>query len=358
MRLPILLCVVLLIVLPTFAQPIDERCGSLAADDCTLLLESEQSMADLNAAAFDVTLTIDINPMLLNIPIITELVIIGDYVLNEKFNEIPDNPVQLITNWITGITSDANIILTLPTQLNNLGFDVPEEPITLDLRMVDGFGYANLVKILDSPEPTAWYGIDLITYYNEIFDLLGLSATSPLALPEEDAGVFGTVVSLGGDFTRLDDDANMVIIEGRVDGDQILADEDVREQFELGLYLGLQQQFGFYSDEELQEAANLYAEFVRFFEARTTRMIDPATGYQQQVITEIIFTPDPDIADTLNTATDPIGAAVLLEFAATITLDVRFDAFNAVAPAQTPETYELIPLDDLLPGGLNPGSGV
>jgi len=360
MRLIVMLCLsMVLMALPVAAQDDPNICGELATDDCSLLTNSQKTMTALDAAAFDINIELNAGLLFLNIPFVFSTDITGDYVLNDNYRAVSTNAVQLLTNTITGITSDVNVIITLPEQLNNLGMDIPDEPITFDLRLVDGVGYANLVKVIETTEPTAWYGIDIIAYYNEIFDLLDISATSPFTLPEDNTGTIGAIVQLGGEFSRQEDPDGFLIIEGIVTGDQILADEDLREEIELALQLTLEQQYGaFYDADELQDAAIAYTDLLQYIDIRTQRRIDPETAYLHGLSVAFNFLPDEDASNLLNQSNDPIGMSALVDFSVSFTFDLEISQFNAVDPTSTPETYELIPLDEMLPDGFNPGSGV
>lgn len=352
------LCIALF-TLPTAAQDDTEICGRLGTEDCTLLLTSQQAMSDMDAAAFDIDMELTVSPLLLNIPFVFTTTITGDYVLNEKYRALSTNVIQWVTNTFTGITSDVNVIITLPEQLNNLSPDLPEGPITFDLRLVDGIGYANIVKLIDTSEPTAWYGVDIIAYYNEIFALLDLSATSPFTMPESGTGALGALVQLGGDLTRMPDKNTFTAFEGTLNGAQLLADDALREEIEVGLLIALEQQYGaFYEDKALQEAATLYTDLLTYVDIRTERVIDPETAYLHELRVEMTFSPAEDAAQQMTTANDPIGVAILLDFNVSFAFTLAVSDFNDVQPTTTPDNYELIPLDEMLPGGFSPGSGV
>ncbi|MBZ0298877.1 MAG: hypothetical protein K8J31_04005 [Anaerolineae bacterium] len=183
-----LVLIVLLIFMsgPALAQTMPVFCGDLAEADCTLLKDSQTAMAGLHSGAAQLDVAVSVS----NIPdspfeqldfgLTGDGTFAIDPALMESMMAMQSDPSALFStpeafmDWFSqflkGFSGDLNLTLHLPAELTAMMSSedqtIPEN-LSIGLRFVDGFAYANLASIAESmPDagvPAGWVGIDLAT---------------------------------------------------------------------------------------------------------------------------------------------------------------------------------------------------
>ncbi|HLV34919.1 MAG TPA: hypothetical protein VKY59_07400 [Spirillospora sp.] len=161
-------------------------CGDLSEADCSILEAAQAAAMELHSASTEFNLAISIS----NIPYASyeelnfNLSGTGSYAVDpalmDRMMALQSDPSALFADpeglvpWfvdlIQGTSANLSLALDLPPELIEAlaseGETIPQ-PLTLELRLVDGFGYINLDDIAaalpNADIPPGWIGIDLAT---------------------------------------------------------------------------------------------------------------------------------------------------------------------------------------------------
>lgn len=167
-----------------FAQSDFVFCGDLPEEDCTLLQESQETMAALTSGVsqFDLLFSISNVP---DMPVDTltfnvngDMAYEVDPALVEQMKSLQTDPslmtgdpqamTGVLVDLISGTSADLSLTVTLPSQLVEMMSSEEQaipETISVDLRLVDGFAYVNLDDLAttmpDAGLPPGWMGVNL-----------------------------------------------------------------------------------------------------------------------------------------------------------------------------------------------------
>ncbi len=162
-----------------FAQtPMQVFCGDLSAADCTILTNSQSASKTLDSASFDLT----VNTTISNVPDMQEPVTIGitgngSYsglaaLHTGDMSMMQTDPGAFLTSLLTNFDGDLSLTVKLPPALvAEAGADMPSS-LTLQVRLVDGFGYINfdtlkaLMSDMGGMNLSGWGGLDLASLLN------------------------------------------------------------------------------------------------------------------------------------------------------------------------------------------------
>lgn len=339
------------VALPVSGQSNHDVCGTLPDTDCDLLLRSQQTMADLGSQAFLMEFDLELIEANGDEILSMRMIVDGSYVLDDQWDAPATGIVEYVANLLRGANVDMNVMILFSDEADlqdELGID---GPITFDLRLVDGFGYINIGKILGTSNPV-WYGLDLVEFFIVALDEGGISPTSPVPLGEGGGtGMLGGLVEMGGDFVRLEDADGLAHFEASVTGEQIFADDELKTEVITGIYLMLMQESGlspFYDSDELMESAEAYANIVQYLAMSSRRAIDTETGYLHRMTFTARYTPDRSIVDAFRTAPDPLFIGQELDTHFNFDFVLNNSRFNAVEPAPEPEDPIIFSVDDIM----------
>ena len=158
-------------------------CGDLAQADCDLLKQSQEAMTSLSSGTSDLELSMTIT----NLPdmptdrLAFRVTGNASYAIDPALLDSikglqndpaalfssPDRFAQWMSDLVKGISGDLTLTLELPPELTSItGWKLPEDQtLSIGLRLVDGFGYANLEDVAaampDADIPPGWIGADL-----------------------------------------------------------------------------------------------------------------------------------------------------------------------------------------------------
>ncbi len=148
-------------------------CGTLSQADCAILSQSQQAMASLDSASFDtqIDLTVSNTPDL-KAPISIHISGNGAYgglnKLRSDLTAAATDPGQLLVALLTDLKADLTITIDLPPDtMTALGVQTRDGHITVQERLVDGFGYLNLdtlQSLMSNSRMHGWYGLDLASF--------------------------------------------------------------------------------------------------------------------------------------------------------------------------------------------------
>ncbi len=212
MRKPYLIMGLLLILLmlitgpAILAQEIPVFCGELAEADCQILKDSQTAAMGLQSASMDMDMTLSIGNIPdapfenLNFRLTGNGAYAVDPALMESLMAYQDNPAAMfadpdgLSQWfadlLTGMSANLSLTLELPAEVTGM-MSTPEqtipETLSVDVVLVDGFGYINLEDVAavmpDAEIPPGWMGADLAGFMQTAIEQSGgfgdMSAMDP-----------------------------------------------------------------------------------------------------------------------------------------------------------------------------------
>jgi hypothetical protein len=186
---------VLLVLLAMVALPVSSAlaqgdwpvfCGGLSEEDCAIVEQSQIAMAELSAAAFDMSMDFGFtsdDPELDSFQI--GLAGTGAFSADPESMAMlqayePGNMADMmaeaqtmLTELLQSVSGEAGIVLTLP---EGVGAEagLPDDALTLNVVMVDGVAYLDLASLMPAEAQAesgmpAWMGLDLVGMYEAIF---------------------------------------------------------------------------------------------------------------------------------------------------------------------------------------------
>jgi hypothetical protein len=166
----LVLLTLLAFVLALFAAPAmaqDEVfCGSLAAEDCDLLLQSSEAMAGVHSAAIEFDVQLDIenipNAPTINVNLAGSGSFDVDMSVMEGMMEMgadtsAEDAVAAVLDVLKAFDADLSLTLTLPEDLAGM-MGAPFSTLDLNLAFVDGVGYVDFDS-LDAALAVNWLNL-------------------------------------------------------------------------------------------------------------------------------------------------------------------------------------------------------
>ncbi len=195
MTLGLLLLLLAASVAPAFAQMPEPFCGDLSDDDCAILMDSQDATLEVESSSS--SLNVDI--LIAGIPGLPADELAFNYTQDSTValdpelamaimemqqmapDELMDNMdsmVETLLDLYSNIAIDTAVSFTMPQEVAdaasaNAGLEVPTT-LSAMLRMVDGYGYANVDELAtEIPElagVSGWYGIDVVSLMQASFE--------------------------------------------------------------------------------------------------------------------------------------------------------------------------------------------
>jgi len=182
-------------VAPAFAQMPEPFCGDLSDDDCAILVDAQDASLEIesSSSSFNVDILIAGIPGLpadelafnytqdataaLDPALAMEIVEMQQMAPDELMENM-DAMVETLLELYGTIALDAQVSFTLPQEIADLvseeaGIEIPAT-LSAMLRMVDGYGYANVDELVAQVPELAgvggWYGMDVVSLMQMSFE--------------------------------------------------------------------------------------------------------------------------------------------------------------------------------------------
>ncbi len=195
MTLGLLLLLLAASVAPAFAQMPEPFCGDLSDDDCAILMDSQDASLEVESSSS--SLNVDI--LIAGIPGLPADELAFNYMQDSTValdpelamaivemqqmapDELMDNMdamVEMLLDLYGNIAIDTAVSFTMPQEIADAasadsGIEVPTT-LSAMLRMVDGYGYANVdelaAQIPELAGVSGWYGIDVVSLMQASFE--------------------------------------------------------------------------------------------------------------------------------------------------------------------------------------------
>jgi hypothetical protein len=188
MTLGLLLLLLVATAVPAFAQLPEPFCGDLSDDDCAILQQSQDATLELesSSSAINVDILIAGIPGLPADELAFNYMQEGSAALDPELamqivemqqmspEELMDNMDSMIDTMLSlyeNLALDVNVSFTMPQEIADAasaeaGVEIPTT-LSAMLRMVDGYGYANIDELAaEIPElagVSGWYGLDIVS---------------------------------------------------------------------------------------------------------------------------------------------------------------------------------------------------
>ncbi len=279
----------------TLAQDATEVfCGDLAAEDCALLEQSTQAMADVTSGVASFNLTIDVQ----NIPDVPSLTISLDGAASYNVDAAAieaatpaegaelsaEETLALISTALGAFDGELSLTLTLPAELAAEA-GIPASVIPLELALVDGIGYINFDTIdplvggmLAQQGMSGWGGINFIDVLTQVV------AENPEMLGQLDMATSTTEMTDLTQYEALADYINIsrsadvdgaAVFVTNIDFGGVVSDPAFQDL----LVESMQTAGETISEAELQQNLGILQVLGQQSTMTLTQSIDPATGY-------------------------------------------------------------------------------
>ncbi|MBC7871211.1 MAG: hypothetical protein H7Y09_10270 [Chitinophagaceae bacterium] len=332
-----------------------DDCG-LTVEDCAFLAEFDAVMGAVQSAAFNVETEFGVDYLMLPEPVTLRAVLNGAYMLQET------DETDSLLRLINGVNADVNVIIDLADLRDLLPYYTQSSLLTFDTRLVEGVGYLNLDKVAamdySGSTPTGWYGVDLIAFYRALLDVAGFRNNPPELVERTPIIVALEEINT---LQRLEDSElngqSMAVFDTGIIFADVLADSDQKDRLIEGLLLTLREQFGgFYSEQELAEIAESYADLFTGTTFHFTRTIGLDDHYLHRAEISFVYTPNSTAVFDLLSTPDPLGFSALY-FDLCFDFALNLTRFNTMSLTTVPEDAVIVPMDELLPGYDAGGAG-
>lgn len=205
MTLGLLLLLLVATAVPAFAQMPEPFCGDLSDDDCAILQDSQDAVLELESSSS----AVDVDILIAGIPGLPADELAFNYMQDgsvsldpalamqivemqqmspEELSSSMDEMVDLMLSLYENLALDVNVSFTMPQEIADAasaeaGVEIPTT-LSAMLRMVDGYGYANVDELAaEVPElagVSGWYGVDVVSLMEAGFEQsMASSSSSP-----------------------------------------------------------------------------------------------------------------------------------------------------------------------------------
>jgi hypothetical protein len=195
MTLGLLLLLFAASVAPAFAQMPEPFCGDLSDDDCAILIDAQDASMEVESS----TSSIDVDILIAGIPGLPADELAFNYMQDssvaldpalamaimemqqmppEELMDSMDDMVETLLDLYANLALDTEISFTMPQEIADAasaeaGIEIPTT-LSAMLRMVDGYGYANIDELAaEIPElagVSGWYGVDILSLMEMSFE--------------------------------------------------------------------------------------------------------------------------------------------------------------------------------------------
>ncbi|MDX2075239.1 MAG: hypothetical protein SFZ02_02320 [bacterium] len=343
----VLLLLLVIISVPVHAQ---SSCGDLSTADCEILQTAQRATGNLPSASFEATAE-----FALGISFFPELITVR-VVSNGVYTRVPTITADIEEAYrpLFGLNADMSIVIDAEIS----EFVVPEDntfTAALDLRYVDGVGYAELSKILPLIDPSldadGWYSVDVADYISR-FMRDGI-------FPSDFLDTFATTYGVDswesfateGSNRRLDDvqigEQSFAVFEASLYTRDYYDDNPDMYQNLIDAFENLlHTQYGaFYTDDQLRNAAEFYADLTTNMQFSLTYWVSLDDGYIHDSQFDFIFIPDEDTPAQPDF--DPLGIALLSTAELRFSLDFRYTQFENIPLVSAPDDATPVRYEDL-----------
>lgn len=346
------------------AQDIPVFCGDLSDDDCALLTETTQTMADLESVVFHMdmsfamsgiphptmnSITIHINgdgALAMDTEALGALFMSPEAMM-ENVEELP----RMFEQAIEAISADVTLVIEIPEEVI-FRYAIPmRDRVSLSARLVDGFAYINLDKLVGldpyGSMPRGWQGIDLAGFYRALLEqqmdvfssMSGLSAMSTFANPEFLSN-FMTIERL--EDTEIDGQPAAVFATA-LDYDALFSDPAMQEYLRSSL-AGMSGFTGEKPDEDMIDMMmNMYSQMFDGLVLEMTQTVGLDDHYVHRLGMHLDWTPNFGAMMGMSSGTD------VPEMNFVFDMQVDLARFNDAPAITAPEDANIYPLDLMIP---------
>jgi hypothetical protein len=359
-------------------------CGSLAQEDCDLLVKAADAMKDINSASFDfdVQLTVaegtDAEDQTLGLSgsgsFTGKPAAMGMEMMHGGGD--PAAMFSAMTNALKEFAGDLTLNLTLPPKVledasKELKGDLPET-ISLQLRLVDGVGYINtetLKPILEAagqkvpPTLKGWIGIDIVDFLNQMIkenpDMLaqmgqmgqmGHMGSDEASAMFADPSAFASAIHI----ERSENSDGAAVFTITLDFAKLAADPAFADMIKAQA----EKQGEKITDEDLQKGLDMIAKAGDAIQFTATEMIDLETNYLRSITLNVAFDgskfPHESGTSSDSKSSDMENTKVSL------TATVNISDVNSAAEITAPEEAMVLPpefLISMMDRGMSGASG-
>lgn len=349
----LLIPVMLLVLLTGVVSAQASACSHLNRADCDLHQRSAETMVRLESVEFNFEMVWQIDTV--SLPLEFTLRGSGSYMMDRTLRReladpasaLYDDTAELLQAIVRGINSELNLTLEVPSTLAPMLGMRNGNTVGLPLRLVDGYGYANLDELhaLDRTIDPGWFGVDAAGFMRLLAPEMNLNPETlrPAETPVLPAGTaYVSVTGARGDMTI--DGQEMLVVETRYDIPGML-DDPVGQS---AIRAAIEQWLAQMGSRRNAAAVDAYFEMFRSMTIRTQEAIGIEDTYLHSASFTLSWHPTREQLRAIERAGDPLGLRLLTGMDFSFDLELR--QHNAADRVAAPRNATIIPLNRLLPG--------
>jgi hypothetical protein len=375
-------CIALVLMLclsgAAFAQTMPPTfCGELSQEDCDILTNASTATATLDSALYDFTFDLNVS----NVPDMDEPLnfnitgsgsFSGMAALHDSMMGMMDTTaiqadptmmMQMVGDLFRGLNADINLNFNFPPALvEQMGDDMPDT-LTIQARLVDGFGYLNMDTLApliadSSMNLSGWYGIDLAG----LFEALSEQMTTMMSEMPDDMTMFGMNAEMMenmaqfydpefiGQFvsvTRVDDGSgDTAVFQSNIDLGAMMGSPELQNMIRQQMASQMEMMGGEAMDEaDIDEALAMTTQMFKGMTFVVTEEIGLTDGFIHRVNGAMSFDTAGMMAAMGETSSSGDVPPVI-----NLTFSIGYSSFNTAPPVTAPEDATIIPYQSLLSG--------
>jgi hypothetical protein len=375
-------CIALVLMLclsgAAFAQTMPPTfCGELSQEDCDILTNASNATATLDSALYDFTIDLNVS----NVPDMDEplnfnitgsgsfsgMAALHDSMMGmmdmTSMQTDPTMMMQMVGDLFRGLNADINLTFNFPPALvEQMGGDMPDT-LTIQARLVDGFGYLNMDTlaplIADSSmnmNLSGWYGIDLASLFEALSTQMGdmmddsdMSEFMPSAEMMENMAQFHDPEFMGRfvSVTRVDDGSgDTAVFQFNIDLGAMMGSPEFQDMMRQQIVSQMETMGDEAMDEDdMNEALAMVTQMFKGMTFVVTEEIGLTDGFIHRVNGAMSF----DTAGMM-AAMGETGSSGEVPPVINLTFSIGYSSFNTAPPVTAPEGATIIPYQSLLNG--------
>lgn len=336
-------------------------CGDLSEADCEIITNAQTASATLDSGLYDFAFNLNVSgipdaPSPLSFALTGSGSFSGVAAMQTMGMDpaamqemMMSDPGQYFEDALGGFDGDLNLTLTLPPELvEEMGGAGIPSSITLQIRLVDGFGYLNLDTLTpiigeDALPMSGWVGMDLVSLIQGVFEQMPADFDMSMGMPTSGMEAFYDPEFLGSymSIERTDDGTgDTAVFAFDLDFAAMFSSEAFQNLMREQMAAQMESMDTTLSDEEMDEALAMTSQMFQDVTFTMTEEIGLEDGFIHSISGAMNF----DMASMMASMGESSEPAPVID----MTFSVNYSSFNSAPEITAPEDATIIPYEAVL----------